>query len=330
MSQGALPGAKGCGLYLDDAFGNLELIYRDPDIGSVTPIPIKPRQKPPVIASSVDWPKTDGSFVLLDIYRGLTGVSRGSVTSLRIVGVPPKTQPNMNTPSIGITADDPGKYVLGTVPVEADGSAYFKAPAGASFFFQALNKDGFAIQTMRTVTCVQPNETLSCVGCHEPRNSTPPSHRPMAVAREASKIAVGPDGSWPLRFDRLVQPVLDRRCVECHRPDSPHKDAARFDLTAAHSYDNLINWGQPSLAQHVRQCYSEGISQVGNCEAQKSPLLAKITSAQGHHGVKLDADDMARLVIWMDTYAQRQGAFSPDEEERLRKLKLDVASLLKE
>ena len=75
----------------------------------------------------------------------------------------------MNTPSLGVSHEETGKFVLGTVPVESDGSAYFRIPSGMSVFFQALDADGFALQTMRSLTYVQPGQTLSCIGCHESR-----------------------------------------------------------------------------------------------------------------------------------------------------------------
>jgi hypothetical protein len=37
------------GIYLVDVFGNRELIYRDPDISSQSPIPLRPRPVPPVM-----------------------------------------------------------------------------------------------------------------------------------------------------------------------------------------------------------------------------------------------------------------------------------------
>ena len=78
---------------------------------------------------------------------------------------------------------------------------------------------------MRTLTYVMPGQTLSCIGCHEHRDAAPPAGKSAAGRRCASrrKLTPGPAGSWPLRFDQLVQPVLDRHCVACHRPDS--KDA---------------------------------------------------------------------------------------------------------
>ena len=162
-------------------------------------------------------------------------------------------------------------------------------------FFQALNAHGMAVQTMRTVTSVQAGQTLSCVGCHEPRNSTPRTARPLAAEHEASRIAEGPTGSWPLRFDALVQPVLDRSCVRCHEVGSK-SEAQKLDLTAAHSYDNLLAVGQPCLRDHVRTRYAEGRSLVNGGAAQTSPILAKLLAPDGHHGLKLDADSLERLM----------------------------------
>jgi len=329
--QGSQPAADALGLYLLDAFGNQELIYRDPEISSMYPIPLRARQRPPSIAGAVDWEEPEGRFLLLDVYKGLEGVGRGDIKRLRIVGVPPKTQPVMNSPNLGATRDDPGKYVLGTVPVAEDGSAYFRVPAGTSVFFQALDEDGYAVQTMRTVTCAQPSQTLSCAGCHEPRQLTPVNKRPDATAADPSKIKVGPEGSWPLRYDRLVQPVLDKHCVKCHSPEGKDAHAAKFDLTPGKSYQSLVNWGNPSLAQHVRQRYNEGRSVIGGCGARLSPLLSMLRDPQEpHHGVRLQPGDIDRLVTWMDTYGQVRGAFSDDQERRLLQLRADIANLLQE
>ena len=195
------------GLYLYDArSGELELVYRDPKISSAWPVPLRPRTSPPVVASQTkpDGPN-EGRFLLLDVYRGLKVVERGTIRSLRIVAIPAKTHPTMNAPIMGVTRDDPGKCVLGTVPVEPNGSAHFRVPAGVTMFFQALDENGMAVQTMRGATHVQPGQTLSCVGCHESRHSAPAGIPVQAASREPSQITVGPPGSWPLRFDVTVR-----------------------------------------------------------------------------------------------------------------------------
>jgi hypothetical protein len=320
------------GLYLYDAFRNLELLYRDPAISSLCPIPVRPRQKPPLMASTVAWDgPQEGKVLVQSVYFGLSCVEPGTVKRLRVVAVPAKVQPEMNTPMLGVTRDDPGKCVLGTVPVEEDGSAYFRVPSGVSIFFQALDAQGKALQTMRTVTYVQPGQTLSCLGCHDRRDKVPLSVRATASDREASKITPGPEGSWPLRFDRLVQPVLDKYCVSCHRPDATDKAAAKFDLTPAKAYQSLVNYGgKESVHDRVLERYREGRSIALECDAAKTPLTPLLLEGKGHYDVKLDADAIERLFTWMDTYGQHLGSFSAEQESRLLVLRKEWSDLLED
>jgi len=317
------------GLYLCDAFGNLELIYRDSRISSMNPIPVRPRKKPPAQPSQTDWDgPQEGCFLVQDIYKGLKGVERGMVKRLRIVGVPPKTQPHMDSPSLGISKEDPGKFVLGTVPVEKDGSAYFYVPSGVPVFFQALDGNGLALQTMRSLTYVQPGQTLSCIGCHESRELAPRiARRPIAARGEPSRLTPGPAGSWPLRFDTLVQPVLDKSCVLCHSAGSGDKHAAQFDLTVENSYQNLISFAEKDLE---KLAFEKDVSIVGQSPAVQSKLLALLRHPDGHRGIHLDDDSFERLATWIDVYAQKLGSFSEQQEQELIDLRRKFRSILAE
>lgn len=330
MREGKERPKNGMGLYLFNADSGLELLYRDPEISSMYPIPLKPQPRPPVIASNVKWDgPQEGRFLVAEVTRGLKTVKPGDVKALRIIAVPAKTQPWMNKPAMGLTRDDPGKAVLGTVPVEADGSAYFRVPSGVMVFFQALDARGMAVQTMRSATHVQPGQTLSCTGCHDPRKDTPPPiASPLASLREASKITVGPEGSWAMRFDRLVQPVLEAQCVSCHNPDSKDVAAAKFNLTPDEAYKTLTLSGRPSLNDLVLAAYRDGVSTEGHAPAAQSSVLRLLTDPAGHAGVKLDRASLDRLITWMDTYAQRAGAFSPEQEQELERLRRAWAELL--
>lgn len=312
------------GIYLYDAFGNLNLIYRDPKIASGCPIPVRPRPRPPVHPDTVDWAgPQEGRFVLQDVYQGLTGVPRGSVKWLRVIGVPPKTQPHMNTPCIGVSQEDPGRFLLGTVPVEPDGSASFRVPSGIPVYFQAIDARGLAIQTMRSLTYVWPKQTLSCVGCHEPREASPVTRKQnlIALGRAPSKLTPGPPGSWPLRFDELVQPILNRSCVSCHQPGG----ASSLDLTPSRAYESLLTFGDRDLH---RLAFERDRSNPGECPAANSKLWALLTAPGGHHGVSLDPESLGRIALWMDLYAQRTGHFSPEQEAELRDLRRRLAPLL--
>jgi cytochrome c553 len=234
----------------------------------------------------------------------------------------------MNAPSLGVSREDPGKFILGTVPVEADGSAHFQVPSGIPLFFQALDGDGLAIQTMRSLTYVQPGETLACVGCHEHRDTAPPPAAvPLAALRSPSPLEPAPSGSWPLRFDRLVGPVLDTQCVSCHRPDGQDAQAAAFDLTPSAAYQSLMEFADGQLRQLA---FERDQSVVFDMPARQSQLYRMLTGTEEHYGVRLSADQRLRLATWMDTYAQRSGSFSEDQERELQALRKRYAHLLNE
>jgi hypothetical protein len=322
--QGEQNDTAALGVYLYDAFGNLNLLYRDPAMGSQYPLPIRPRSRPPQISPQVKWNgPQEAEMLLLNVSEGLGTIPPGTIKRLRIVGMPLKTHPTMDSPSIGLTTHDSGRFVLGTVPVEPDGSAYFRVPSGITFFLQALDAEGMAVQTMRSATYLQPGQSYTCIGCHEHRRTAPANAPSLAARRPASKLTPGPIGSWPLDYASLIQPVLDRQCIHCHQPGAEDE---KFDLTRGKSYERLVNYGSPSLKDIVVGRYKEQRSQVGACEARVNPMLKLLR--RGHYEVRLAGDDWDRLITWMDTLGQRVGHFSPEQEQELRKLRLQLAGLM--
>jgi len=330
VNQGRTRAPNGFGVYVFDAkLGTMELLHRDTTISTTCPIPIATRKRQPIFPENINrnGPQ-QGTFLISDIYRGLKTVKRGEIKAVRIIAVPPKCQPTMNSPAIGLTREDPGKCILGSVPVEADGSASFSVPSGVIVFFQALDARGMAIQTMRSTTHVQPGQTLSCVGCHEPRNQTPTSRQLLAAKRAPSKITLAPSGSWPLRFDTLVQPLLDDKCVKCHNPKSTDEKGRKFNLTGPKAYASLCGYGKPSLKKMVPADYRKGTSTEGKCMAANSAVMAMLCGPKAHYKVKLTSEDRRRLIVWMDSYAQRAGSFSNEQEMQLTELRKRYTNIL--
>lgn len=307
----------GAGIYLFDAFGNLNLIYRDETIGCECPIPLRPRRREISSIGIVDTQpdEAEGSLLVADVYEGMPGIPRGAIRELRVVGIPVKTHPTMNYPNLGLTREDPGKFVIGSAPVESDGSAYFRVPAGVSLFLQAVDEQGMAIRTMRTAIYVQPGQTASCVGCHEPRTQAPPARPIAAMYRQPSRLRMGPPGSWPLDYEVLVQPILDRRCGECHQPGKPGE---KWDLSPGRSFEVLTNYGTPSLAQSVSAAYQRGRSLPGEGHARMNPLWPMLD--KGHYDVRLTQAEREQLALWMDLYGQHRGSFDARQEDELREL----------
>ena len=219
--------------------------------------PVRPRRRPSAIASTLP-PASDpyATLFVQDVYNGLEPyVRRGEVKTIRVVREMPKTvriDPSFRAfgfqfPVISCGATYAGKTVLGDVPVEPDGSVCFRVPAGIPTYFMALDAEGRAVQRMRSFTHLMPGEVQGCVGCHEHRMQTArpqPSQAYSAVPRELRPPEWGVGG---FDYSRIVQPVLDRYCVECHDPVQAPK---RVDLSGGKtdffsvSYDVLARENQ--------------------------------------------------------------------------------------
>ncbi|MBR5243635.1 MAG: PD40 domain-containing protein, partial [Thermoguttaceae bacterium] len=303
------------GVYFCDAFGNRELVYRDPNISSVWALPIRPRPVPPVSASALDETERDaesptGTFFMQNVYESWPTKLPSKIKSLRIVQVLPKTTPNANQPTVGVANASPGKQVLGTVPVEEDGSAHFEAPACKPLLFQALDENGRMVQGMRSLVYLQPGESAGCVGCHEDRTAAVPSAKTIASTKQPAQIEPGPDGSKPFSFPILVQPILDKKCVACHNAE---KAEGGVDLTSTpegaytKSYNALVKfvpysaWGNPDGN-------FEPITEPDRFGSRPSRLTKLLED--GHYDVKLDAADWERLNTWQDVNALFYGTFN--------------------
>ncbi len=300
---------KRYGIYLIDDQGNKKLLYKDANHSCLDPIPLAPRDTPPVIPMSrTAANKTDPVEVnLLNVYDSMLPMPTGvEIKALRVVQVYPKSTANTIAPRLGHGAvlynDQNGRGSLGTVPVEKDGSAHFLLPPGKPVFFQALDADGTAVQSMMSVAYAVPGSTrLTCQGCHERRYRAPKprADMPIAFMRAASTLQPDPDGSAPLSYARLIQPILDKNCVSCHGSAKPgdlskgnyQSDGDRFYA----SYKNL----QPYLSYYNFD-YSWGpvVTTPGKFGARISKLYPLLKA--GHQGVSLSSEDLRTIALWLD------------------------------
>ncbi len=309
------------GLYYFDRFGNLELLYRDPDISSMYPIPFAKRSVPPEVPSTLEASLNDeGEFVLADVQKSLFPMpDTREIRYLRIFQVLPKTTTHVaNKPRLGYANAESARMMLGMVPVESDGSAYFRVPARKPLYFQAVDETGRAVQSMRSITYLQPGERRSCVGCHEPRGITPINMQGLlALKREPSTIQAGPDGTLPLSYPRLVQPVLDKHCIQCH--DGKGGDLkSQLVLTGepvghfSKSYESLrkyvrwYEWGGKSITQIV--------TRPGYIGADQSVLLKILKDPIHKKHVQMSKDELQRIYIWLDANAPFYGTYESEQQ----------------
>jgi hypothetical protein len=316
--EGANP-ANMFGIYLADRFGNKELLYRDLNIASLWPVPLRPRPRPPRLPDIVQVSDgQEGTFFLQNVYEASPALPPRSVKRLRILQVLPKSTPIEGDPPIGLPNAAPGKNVLGTVPVESDGSACFRAPAGVPLAFQALDETGQAVQIMRSLTYLQPGEAVSCIGCHEHRMTAPATTGlAQALNRPPSTIEPGPEGSNPMCYPILVQPVLDRHCLSCH---SGAKRDGGIALTGRRKGNYTVSYH--ALGPFVSTAYwgnweSEPLTRPGHFGAKGSSLTGLLLD--GHGDIQISEDDWERLITWMDANALFYGTFDRAEQARQKR-----------
>lgn len=348
--------ANNYSVYLLDTFGNKILVYRDEKISCQHPIPVMTRTVPPIIPNQTfvgltdaeratrdipeELPKT-ATVGLVDVYKTNRPFPEGTkIKELRIVQMLPKTTVNANVPWIGYAGENGARKVLGTVPVEEDGSARFEAPVNVPFYMQALDENGVAVQTMRSATYVHPGETLTCLGCHEGRFNTSQnadSVTPTAFTRAPSQIKPDVKGSNPFNYPTLVQTVLDKHCVDCHEQGA--KEGKTFELGRGPegqyfltSYFNLRpyvyvtgnNNANPSAPIHEQpthggawNSYTKARTMPGEFGANRSPLWKLIVD--GHYDVELSQEEKRALALWMDNNCDFFGAYELESLDAQRR-----------
>jgi hypothetical protein len=267
------------------------------------------------------------------VYHGLEGIPRGAVKYLRIsqrVGWPLDSEigamrwipGNAWEKHFGFWAWAPVR-VIGEVPVESDGSAYFRVPVDTAVYFQALDEKHMELRRMRSHVTFQPGEVRGCVGCHESRPKTPLSRWParMATSREPDTPKPPPWGAGKLLgYEWLIQPILDRHCVRCHGEDQPEGGidlgAARAEDGFCQSFRTLFGKGaDPKRAASVWVSVSNrfdgsAISQPKQFGSHKSRLVEVLLKDKLHKKeARLSGDEWLSLVAWIDANAPYYDTF---------------------
>ena len=281
-------------LYFQDVYGNKELVYEG-DFNAYYAQPMRTRDVPMQKPDLVHWPKIgtgekpeNGGLYSNNVFEGADPILKKNGKFIRVIQMDPKTYTTWNKtvqhdgPAISVFQADGVKRIIGTVPIEADGSINFQVPPGQAIFFEMLDEKGQAIHVMRSFTYVMPGENRGCFGCHESNMNTRGNMQMgggqmgSALRKPAVELTPAPWGMESISFARFVQPVLDRNCGKCHQnPDSPAY--AKLNMTSRPSAKGWWGWvhSRPNDLSPFTEPYLTLVS--GDCPWGRS----KVKNEQG-------------------------------------------------
>lgn len=297
------------GIYLVDKFDNVTCLHKMEGEGYISPIAVRKTVTPPAIPDRVKLDDKQATVFIQDIYEGegLKGIPRGTVKSLRLHAYEyayVQTQSGHNWH--GIQSGWDIKRMLGTVPVEEDGSVIFKIPANTPVSIQPLDKDGVAVQWMRSWLTGQPGEIVSCVGCHEDQNQIVIPKRVIASQKAPHALTPPEGGTRSFTFDLEVQPILDRACIACH-----NGEGKAFDLRGGKKDGRGYGTSYLNLHPYVHRQGGEG-DMVVLYPYEYHPNTSELVRLlkKGHYNVQLTDAEWRKIYNWIDYNAPDKGYFN--------------------
>lgn len=299
------------GLYLVDVYDNVTCLRKVEGEGYISPIAVRKTNTPPVIPDRVKLNEKEATIFIQDIYEGegLRDVPKGTIKELRLHAYEYaylKTTSDHNWH--GIQSGWDIKRMLGTVPVEEDGSVIFKIPANTPVSIQPVDEDGAAVQWMRSWFTGQPGEVVSCIGCHEDQNQIPIPKRTIASQKAPVALTLPEGGVRSFTFDLEVQPILDRACIACHTGERK-----AFDLRGGTKDQRGYGTSYLNLHPYVHRQGPEAdiiVLQPYEYHANTSELIRVLK--KGHYNVELTDAEWRKLYNWIDYNAPDKGYFNAD------------------
>jgi hypothetical protein len=317
--------AQGSGLLVMNSRGQSAQLYRLPaDLARAgvqchEPRPLLARARERAIPSRIDPEQKTGRLVLTDVYNGrrMEGVKRGEIKKLLVLETLPMPihyTGGMEPLSYGGTFTL--ERVLGTVPVEPDGSAYMEVPALRGLFFVALDENNNSVKRMQSFLTVMPGETTSCVGCHEQRTRTPINMSANALdALKGPPRKITPIAGIPEVFDfpRDIQPILDKHCLACHDYDATERGGPQAG-------DVLLGGDRGPLYSHsyytltIRRQFADGRNQPKSSlpprsiGSSASSLMKKFDGT--HYSVKATPRETDMIRYWIECGAPYPGTYA--------------------
>ncbi len=319
------------GLYLLDRSGNKKCILETADSKGVHSAQVFAAQPcPPVIpdrSQIANWePNVDlfeqmlndpdwsqkARILMHDVYQGIEPeVARGRAKYLAVMEQ--VIQSGGRGGSMGVGTIWYANRVVGLVPIEEDGSAFFEVPALRSLYFHVLDKEGKMLMTQGSDFHAMPGEFRSCIGCHEQRKGidAPPDDGRSPIAAHKGPVRPrmpewGTNGI--IEYEVTVQPILDKYCIECHSGPKPD---AHLNLTGDRT--TVYNLSYMELTDRMLVHYQPGTGSThaqptNDCDEQaplsRGSLLSKMTKYlqdPEHCKKEIPFEEQLAVFLWIDS-----------------------------
>ena len=202
--------------WMDIESGRKALVQSDLKYDNVQAVMVGSRPEPDGHSSVVEDDKNWSKLYCLS--TSITDVDRewlkpGMAKRVRVVEGLPRTKANPSDSLSGLAI----KRLLGETEIEDDGSFHLLVPPNTPMQLQVLDEDGLALRTSEWMW-TKNKENRGCIGCHEDGELSPENVFPKALGKPAADLMLAPERRRTVDFERDIMPMLQTKCVSCHKP----------------------------------------------------------------------------------------------------------------
>ena len=240
----------------------------------------------------------------------MAGVERGEIKKLLILeSLPKPINYTGGMAPMSCNGTFTMERVLGTVPVEADGSAYMEVPANRALILVALDADNSAVKRMQSFLSVAPGEVRSCIGCHEQRHEAIYlSSRAALLATKRRRASPNP---CPGFRTSSTSPATSSRCstatacaattptsltAVCSSPGTAGRSGHRATTRSRHK--QFVDGRNRARSNYAPRTFGDAAS----------PLMKKLDGS--HYEVEVTDHERELIRTWINVGAPYPGTYA--------------------
>jgi hypothetical protein len=187
LMSATLPGSRDLGLYaVDPATRSMEKIYDRPNLSEWDAVPVLVERPRPAVLPEKQRDRNSefATFIVAAGRHSDTEERNEQNKRARFVRVLQAEYTDVTTSSHTSLET----RILGTVPMQPDGSVAFEAPAETPLFLETLDARGNRLVLQAGYMAARAGEIKSCTGCHSPQSEAVPNVTLQALKHPLPRI----------------------------------------------------------------------------------------------------------------------------------------------